>query len=207
MVSAIMWPSNATAHQLSTSGMPMCWVRIPTDQPADCVASMHVQYLLCVTSHSTTKQNKTKQLMCHWLHVHNRTQRSEKFKYGKIEKCVDVDSLVEIRPLLEKYNYTFTSNGYFFRRDEEGILPRIFSKFFAERKHYKKEMKSLKDEGDDRGAKIADLYQYTLKILLNSGYGFLSNIYSRYFDIRIAEAITSNGQVCVRGATKAIIEK
>lgn len=127
-------------------------------------------------------------------------------EYGSIKKCIDIDNLAEIAPILRKYNYSFTSNGQFFRRDKKGIIPELFSKFFAERQEYKILAKQYKKEGKTREYKIADSYQYTLKILLNSGYGFLSNIYSRYFDIRIAEAITSNGQVSVRGATKATID-
>lgn len=130
-----------------------------------------------------------------------------KMKYTGIEKCVDIDQLEADSAVLKKYNVSFTSNGYFFKNDKQGILPEIFSDFFAQRKAYKKDIKKFEAEGLKHEAIVADLFQYTMKILLNSGYGFLSNIYSRYFDIRIAEAITSNGQVCVRGATKAITDK
>lgn len=127
-------------------------------------------------------------------------------KYGRIETCVDIDRLKDVGPILRKYNYTFTSNGQFFDRSVEGILPRIFAKFFAQRKEWKKMVGVHKERGEDREAKIADLMQYTLKILLNSGYGAIANVHGRYFDVRIAEAITSNGQVCVRGTTKAVCD-
>lgn len=52
-----------------------------------------------------------------------------------------------------------------------------------------------------------DLRQYSTKILLNSGFGNLANQHSRYFDIRIAEAITSSGQLSTRGAEKYIKDK
>ena len=128
-------------------------------------------------------------------------------RYTNIDRCADVDNLEEIKNTLKKYKVSFTSNGQFFDITKEGIFPYLFSKFFSERKRYKKLVKEYKNEGKLRESKIADLYQYTFKILLNSGYGAISNNYFRYFDIRIGEAITSNGQVCVKGATKAIVNK
>ena len=128
-----------------------------------------------------------------------------KREFGKIEHCIDIDKLEKIKPILQKHNVSFSSNGYFYDITNEGIIPSIFKKFFNQRKEYKKQLKDFKKQGKNQEARIADLFQYTMKILLNSGYGFLSNIHGRYFDIRIAEAITSNGQVCVRGATNTII--
>lgn len=130
-----------------------------------------------------------------------------KNRYSNIDLCADIDQLDCIKETLKKYNVSFTSNGHFFDISKEGILPAIFTKFFQERKKYKKLVKTYKAEGKLRESKIADLYQYTLKILLNSGYGAVSNNYFRYFDIRIGEAITSNGQVCCKGAIKHVEKK
>lgn len=130
-----------------------------------------------------------------------------RMKYGSIDKCINIDDLAEIAPILRAYNVSFSSNGQFFNITEEGILPSIFARLFENRRQYKKAMKKFESEGNHAEANIADIYQYTLKILLNSGYGALANNFSRYFDVRIAEAITSNGQVCVRGATQAVIKR
>ena len=46
--------------------------------------------------------------------------------------------------------------------------------------------------------------QMALKILLNSLYGALSNVYFRYYDIRMAEAITISGQLSVRWAANTV---
>jgi len=130
-----------------------------------------------------------------------------KKQFGSIEACIDVDSLDEIQPILEKYCVTFTSNGYFFRNDIEGFIPKIYSKLFMERVQKKKDLKKAKADGNTELARQLDLVQYALKILLNSGYGAIANPHSRYFDIRIAEAITSNGQLCVRGIDNYIEQK
>lgn len=47
-----------------------------------------------------------------------------------------------------------------------------------------------------------DLEQLTLKILINSLYGAYANQYFRFFDVRLAKAITYMGQVCVRNVAK-----
>jgi len=136
-------------------------------------------------------------------------------QFGSIEKCIDIDKLKDIQPILEKYDVSFTSNGQFFRRDIEGFIPKVTSKVFKERVAVKQQIsknKKLIEKTDDPELKeklkyensILDLDQYTKKIALNSLYGCTSNIYFRFFDLRIAEAITSNGQVCVRGATNYV---
>lgn len=124
-----------------------------------------------------------------------------------IDICADLKNIRMNKAVLQKHNVCFTSNGYFFDISKEGIIPSIFSELFALRKEYKKQLKEHKKAGRDREAKIADLYQYTIKILLNSGYGALANNFSRYFDIRIGEAITSNGQVACKGMINTIQEK
>ena len=45
-----------------------------------------------------------------------------------------------------------------------------------------------------------------IKILMNSLYGALSNTYFRYYDIRMAEAITISGQLSIRWAEKTVNE-
>ena len=46
--------------------------------------------------------------------------------------------------------------------------------------------------------------QMSIKILMNSLYGALGNNYFRYFDHRIAEAITTSGQLAIKWAERAI---
>jgi DNA polymerase elongation subunit (family B) len=67
-------------------------------------------------------------------------------------------------------------------------------------------MKRLKRSGDPSW-KSLDISQHALKILLNSGYGAMSNVWFRYFDIRMASAITLDGQVCKRGVGNYLEKK
>jgi DNA polymerase elongation subunit (family B) len=129
-----------------------------------------------------------------------------KQEFNTIEKCADTEKLIKIKPILQKYNVSFTSNGYFYRNDIEGFIPSIYTKLFNYRLLLKKQLKEAKKAGKKDEAARLDTAQYTIKILLNSGYGALSNIYCRYFDIRMAEAITSNGQCCAIGAANYIVK-
>ena len=65
-----------------------------------------------------------------------------------------------------------------------------------------KEIEELKDEKS-----AIDTEQTALKIFMNSGYGALSNEYFRYFDIRLASAITSMGQTSIKGVSQYVEEE
>jgi DNA polymerase elongation subunit (family B) len=53
----------------------------------------------------------------------------------------------------------------------------------------------------------ANAVQHSLKIFLNSLYGCFSNEYFRLYDIRLASAVTCNGQVAIRGLSKFLETK
>jgi DNA polymerase elongation subunit (family B) len=118
-------------------------------------------------------------------------------RFKGIDTCCDIDSLIEFKPLLQKYNVSYTSNGNFFDISKVGVIPGIVSELFEGRKLIKKQMKTEKAKGYD--VKSLDMRQMAIKILMNSLYGAMGNVHFRYFDRRIAEAITSDGQVCVKG--------
>ena len=48
--------------------------------------------------------------------------------------------------------------------------------------------------------------QMALKIALNSAYGAVGNQYFRFYDIRIAEAVTYGGQLSIRWIEQALNE-
>ena len=56
----------------------------------------------------------------------------------------------------------------------------------------------------ERRIQVAENQQMAIKILLNSLYGALGNKYFRFFDQRIAEAITLSGQLTIRWAEVAL---
>jgi DNA polymerase elongation subunit (family B) len=123
--------------------------------------------------------------------------------YHGVTTVLDIDSLKEVTNILNKYNLIYTCNGNFFTKEKQGIIPRIVAKLFAERIAIKKQMKTASKE---EYAKL-DNKQYTLKIFLNSIFGCCASNFFRYFDIRVGEAITWQGQVSTRGAVAYLTKK
>ena len=136
---------------------------------------------------------------------------------GKVAN-VSVDTLLSesVKPKLEA-NECASASGQYFKTDQQGILPKIISEMYAERVIVKRAMingqKQLekvdkKDKTElyriQRDISIAENQQMSIKLLLNSLYGALGNKYFRFFDQRIAEAITLQGQLTIRWAEKAI---
>ena len=129
-----------------------------------------------------------------------------------------IDGLVdEVQNLdaLEKYNLTYTPNNEFYRRDIHGFLPEMMQQIYDDRVKYKGMMidakKKLQNETDaSERFKLKNLIskyhnmQLNLKITLNSAFGAMGNQHFRYFDQRIAEAITTSGQLSIKWIEKEI---
>ena len=114
-------------------------------------------------------------------------------------------------------NVAIAANGQHFDLKRIGIIPLIIDEFYNERIGIKNDMissqKKLQQvDTDDRQATynierdiaISENRQVAIKILLNSLYGALGNRYFRFFDQRIAEAITLTGQLTIRWAELAL---
>lgn len=129
-----------------------------------------------------------------------------KAKFNTVESFLDIDLLEEIGPILKKHNVCFAVNGCFFRTDKQGYISDVYTDMFEERQRLKKELEIAKKNKETDKVIALDLAQHAKKIQLNSGYGMLSNIYCRYFDLRIASAITCCAQLSSRGSA-AYIEK
>lgn len=117
-----------------------------------------------------------------------------------LKKAVDTSSLK---------NVTITPNGQFFRTDVRGFLPKMMEEMYEDRKKFKKLMLQAKqeyeNEKDDskkyeiekRIARYNNL-QLAKKVSLNSAYGALGSQYFRFFDLRMAAAVTLAGQLSIR---------
>ena len=108
---------------------------------------------------------------------------------------------------------TMTANGQCFRKDKKGIFPELIEFYFSERQKAKKlmiEAQSKYEETKDKKylGLISSLNskQMAAKILMNSLYGAMGNVYFRYYDIRIAEGITMTGQLIIRSVAKKLNE-
>jgi DNA polymerase elongation subunit (family B) len=126
---------------------------------------------------------------------------------------IDVNHLLEQQvttDALKKEKVTLTPNGQFFRVTEQGVLPEIMDNMYKDRTRYKKlaleAKKKIETVLEDKNqvaylnnqiARYNNL-QLAKKVTLNSAYGALGNQYFRFYDIRIAEGITTAGQLSIR---------
>ena len=102
-------------------------------------------------------------------------------------------------------NVTVAPNGSMYRRDKQGFLPELMEKMYGDRVVFKKktieakkEFQKTKDPIYKNEISRCNNIQMAKKIALNSAYGAIGNQYFRYFDVRIAEAITLGGQLAIR---------
>ncbi len=123
---------------------------------------------------------------------------------GMLDKSVDTKHLPAI-------NQTMTPNGALFSRKKHGFLPELLYSMYNERTIFKKKMLGAQQKFEDTKDpkyknQIASLHnkQMALKIALNSAYGAVGNQYFRFYDIRIAEAVTYGGQLSIRWIEKAL---
>ena len=108
---------------------------------------------------------------------------------------------------------TITPNGALYRKDKHGFLPEMMQDIYNDRTVYKKKMLKAKqdyeDTKDPKYQKYISRYnniQMARKISLNSAYGAIGNQYFRYYDLAIAEGITTAGQLSIRWIEKKINE-
>jgi len=137
---------------------------------------------------------------------------------GKVSKVDIEDMLANPNVQMKKFDgECVAANGQHFTTKKVGILPMIIDEMYNERVGIKKQMIDAQNEKEkvdkddkqklyqiERDIAIAENRQVAIKILLNSLYGALGNRYFRFFDQRIAEAITLTGQLTIRWAEYAL---
>lgn len=125
-----------------------------------------------------------------------------------LDKKINTDDLSDV---------ALTPNGQFFRTDAQGFLPKMMASMYEDRKVYKKksliakqELENEKDASkrfaiEKRIARYNNL-QLAKKVCLNSAYGAMGNEFFRFFDLRIALAVTMSGQLSIRWIEKKLNE-
>jgi len=132
---------------------------------------------------------------------------------------VTVDTILDNKVKNSRPDTALAANGVRFDTSKQGVLPRIIEEMYEERVLIKQKMlKAQQDlENCDKTNKtaiyeaekriaIAKNNQMAIKLLLNSLYGAMGNIWFRYFDIRIATAVTLSGQATIKWAEKHLNE-
>jgi len=108
---------------------------------------------------------------------------------------------------------TLTPNGALFKTDTKGFLPEIMESMYNDRVTFKRKMLEAKQkyENTKDPKLLKDISRYNniqmaKKISLNSAYGAIGNAYFRYYDLLVAEAITTSGQLSIRWIEHALNE-
>ena len=106
---------------------------------------------------------------------------------------------------------TLTPNGALFKTDKQGFLPELMQSMYNDRSKFKKLMlEAQQDYENTKDPKLLkDISKYNniqmaKKISLNSVYGAIGNAYFRYYDLLVAEAITTSGQLAIRWIERAV---
>ena len=127
-----------------------------------------------------------------------------------IHDGVTVDKLLEMKVDTSKISdVILTPNGQYFRKDVQGFLPKMMEEMYEDRKKFKKLMLKAEQEYENETdvAKKKELenliarynnLQLAKKLSLNSAYGALGSQYFRFFDLRMALAVTMSGQLSIQ---------
>jgi DNA polymerase elongation subunit (family B) len=106
----------------------------------------------------------------------------------------------------KRRDLSLTANGWCYTKEFKGFMPELMETMYANRSKFKKQMLKIEQEyqnnKENKNLKkeISRLHnlQMAMKIALNSAYGALGSQYFRYFDLRMAEGITTSGQLSIR---------
>jgi DNA polymerase elongation subunit (family B) len=105
----------------------------------------------------------------------------------------------------ENKPWMLSSNGSIFTTNKKGIIPGLLERWYKERKDLQKKSKSFKGVDDEEFA-FWDKRQLVKKILLNSLYGALLNVGSRFFDARLGQSTTLTGRCIDRHMAATVNE-
>lgn len=122
-----------------------------------------------------------------------------------------LEKKVDFKSSLNK-KYCVAANGVLFNKSKKGFLPELMDWMFIQRKKYKNKMIEYQTAYESKKGSLTKKEELLLnnkiskyknlqlakKICLNSAYGALGNIGFRYYDFRMAEAITKSGQLSIR---------
>jgi DNA polymerase elongation subunit (family B) len=112
----------------------------------------------------------------------------------------DVLSAAEVYRLIFESNqpWIISANGTIFTYENEGIIPGLLKRWYAERKDMQKKLKAAIEAGNKVEEEYWDKRQLVKKINLNSLYGAILNPGCRFFDKRIGQSTTLTGRAIAR---------
>jgi DNA polymerase elongation subunit (family B) len=98
----------------------------------------------------------------------------------------------EWRDYFIEMKWAISGYGTAFCQKQQGFIPALLQDWYATRKKYQKLKVEAQDAGDYELSGYYDRLQYVYKIKLNSLYGALTNLYFRFYDLRMGESTTGS---------------
>jgi len=110
----------------------------------------------------------------------------------------------ELKEFFDNNQVSISNNGILYRTDKQGLIPSLLSKWFDQRKEFRKLAKKFGDEGNEDKHGYFNRRQHIQKIVLNSMYGVLGLPVFRFYDLDNAEATTLTGQTLIKFTRKLV---
>jgi len=125
-----------------------------------------------------------------------------------MDEMMSIDSMLAGKHIGNVSEGTILSaNGLITSKETWGFIPTLVKRMFDLRKKTKDRMLELKiANAPEQEYRALDVSQNAFKIAANSFYGILALPHFKYYDYRMAEAITSNGQVFIRKTREYVNE-
>lgn len=127
---------------------------------------------------------------------------------------LDPNQANRVRAVCQRLHVTITPNKQVFDTTRPGFMGAMLAELIVGRQMWKKKQLALETEaltqsGDQKtetlvAAKVAESMQSVKKIQLNSAYGATGNEHFRYFDARLAEAVTTSGQMLIQSVERQL---
>lgn len=116
--------------------------------------------------------------------------------------------------VLKKYDLSMSANAQFWRKDKKSFFSALMESLYTNRKEWKGEMLEWKDKKEkSKDSSQTEMLkgmisrfnnkQMAAKILMNAGYGAMTNQYFRYYKDEMAQAITLSGQLTIKWAEQS----
>lgn len=114
-------------------------------------------------------------------------------------------NIKEFSEWLKENNYVFMPNGIIVDQNKENaIIPKVIADVMDSRDEYKSLMFSHLTKGNTAKYEVYDSYQTAFKVINNSIYGVTAKESFRLADVKIADAITTTGQLLIRSCTEIV---
>lgn len=120
------------------------------------------------------------------------------------DKTEVTKTAAEWRALFLKNKWAVSGYGTVFDQSKPGFIPSLLAEWYAMRKDFQAKKKAAGASGDEEAAGYYDRLQYVYKIKLNSLYGALTNLYFRFYDLRMGESTTATGRAILKHQCRTV---